>query len=110
MRYGKGVTLVELLIVVLILGALAAIAIPRITASSTTAKQNACKTNVDLIQSQVELYMANNGTTTPPALATLFADPNYFPQGEPNCPVDSDYGYEIDASGTVDCGNCDWLQ
>lgn len=109
MRYRKGVTLVELLIVVLILAALAAIAIPRITVSSTTAKQNACKTNVDLIQSQVELWMANNGTTTPPALATLFADPNYFPQGEPNCPVTPTSGYTIDGSGTVDCASCDWL-
>ena len=109
MRYRKGVTLVELLIVVLILGALAAIAIPRITASSTTAKQNACKTNVDLIQSQVELYMANAGTTTPPALSTLFTDPNYFPQGEPNCPVTPTAGYVIDASGTVDCGSCNWI-
>ena len=107
MRYRKGVTLVELLIVVLILAGLAAIVIPRITVSSTTAKQNACKTNVDLIQSQVELYMANHGTTTPPALTTLFADPNYFPQGEPNCPVDTTKGYQI-TSGTVDCKNCAW--
>ena len=107
MRYRKGVTLVELLIVVLILAALAAIAIPRIAASSTTAKQNACKTNVDLIQSQVELYMANHGTTTPPTLATLFADPNYFPQGEPNCPVDTTKGYKITA-GKVSCKNCLW--
>lgn len=108
MRYRKGITLVELLIVVLILGALAAIAIPRISASSTTAKQNACKTNVDLIQSQVELYMANNPTSGIPALATLFADPNYFPQGEPNCPVTPTAGYEIDGNGTVSCGSCPW--
>ena len=107
MRYRKGVTLVELLIVVLILGALAAIAIPRMAQTSTTAKQNACKTNVDLIQTQVELYMANNDTTTPPTLAALFADGNYFPQGEPNCPVLSTSGYRI-TSGLVDCINCAW--
>ena len=108
MRYKKGVTLVELLIVVLILGGLAAIAIPRIAQTSTTAKQNACKTNVDIIQTQVEMYMASNDTTTPPALATLWADGNYFPQGEPNCPVDSTKGYTI-SSGLVDCSGCDWL-
>ena len=52
MRHNKsGVTLVELLIVVLILGALAAIAIPRITASSTTAKTNACAANIDIMNS-----------------------------------------------------------
>ena len=39
----KGVTLIELLIVVLILAALAAIAITRITGGAETAKANACK-------------------------------------------------------------------
>ena len=58
MRGKKGVTLVELLIVVLILGALAAIAIPRLTQSADTAKTNGCKTNVDIINSQIELYAA----------------------------------------------------
>jgi prepilin-type N-terminal cleavage/methylation domain-containing protein len=51
----QGFTLVELLVVVLILGALAFIAIPRIGQSSTTAKKNACDTNVDLLNSQIEL-------------------------------------------------------
>jgi prepilin-type N-terminal cleavage/methylation domain-containing protein len=106
MRYGKGITLIELLIVVLILGALAAIAIPRIGQTSTTAKENACKTNVDLIQTQVELYIANHGST--PSLPTLFADPNYFPQGEPNCAVDSTKGYTIDGDGKVSCSGCAW--
>jgi prepilin-type N-terminal cleavage/methylation domain-containing protein len=56
MNSKRGVTLVELLIVVLILGALAAIAIPRLSQSADTAKKNACKTNIDLINSQIELY------------------------------------------------------
>lgn len=92
MRNRKGFTLVELLIVVLILGALAAIAIPRIGTSASNAKINACKTNVDTINSQIELYMANNGSW-PSALTDVTQDPNYFPDGEPDCPFGTTYVY-----------------
>ncbi len=88
MRCRKGLSLVELLIVVLILAALAAIAIPRIIASSTSAKVNACNTNVDVINSQIEMYKANT-EGWPSALTDVTADVNYFPDGEPNCPYDA---------------------
>jgi general secretion pathway protein G len=88
----KGFTLVELLVVVLILGALAAIAVPRIIGGATNARINACKTNVDLINSQVELYYANTGHW-PGTLVTLTTDPNYFPDGNPVCPFGAPYNY-----------------
>ncbi len=90
MRKVKGFTLVELLIVVLILGALAAIAVPRITASTTTAKANACKTNIDIMNSQIEMYRADSGSY-PGTLATLTSDPNYFPEDLPVCPSSGTY-------------------
>ena len=92
MRNRKGFTLVELLIVVLIIGALAAIAIPRIGASAANAKANACKTNVDTINSQIELYMANNGSW-PTALTDVTEDTDYFPDGAPACPFADAYVY-----------------
>lgn len=85
MRHRKGFTLVELLIVVLILGALAAIAVPRILGGATQAKVNACKTNVDLINSQIELYHANNDAW-PSDLTDVTEDTDYFPDGAPACP------------------------
>lgn len=88
----KGVTLVELLIVVLILGALAAIAIPRLTQSADTAKKNSCKTNVDVINSQIELYAAEHDGTYPSNLEQITNSTTYFPDGAPKCPVtDANY-------------------
>jgi len=92
MRQRKGFTLVELLIVVLILGALAAIAIPRIIGGATSAKINACKTNVDLINSQIELYYANEAEW-PSALTDVTENTDYFPDGAPECPLGTAYSY-----------------
>ena len=92
MRNKNGVTLVELLIVVLILGALAAIAIPRLTQSADTAKKNACATNLDIINSQIELYAADNDGTYPATLIDITNSTTYFPDGPPQCPVtDANY-------------------
>ena len=82
----KGFTLVELMIVVLILGALAAIAVPRIIGGAAVAKANACRTNIDMINSQLELYYANN-SSWPATLDVLTGDTDYFPDGEPTCAV-----------------------
>ena len=86
MRKRRGFTLVELMIVVLILGALAAIAVPRIMGGAATAKANGCKTNIDLINSQIELYYSIEGGW-PADLEVVTKDTDYFPDGEPVCPV-----------------------
>jgi type II secretion system protein G len=95
MRSRKGLTLIELLIVVIILGALAAIAIPRITTSATTAKQNACTTNIDTLNTSIEMYHVDKGSY-PGVLTTLTADVNYFPDGAPTCPFS--VAYTMDAT------------
>ena len=100
----KGVTLIELLIVVLILAALSAIAIPRISQSATNAKKNACAANIDVINSTIEMYNADNGSY-PATLAVVTGDIAYFPDGVPICPVtgaaypDALVNNRVDASG-----------
>jgi len=100
MRSEKGFTLVELMIVVLILGALAAIAIPRIMGGAQTARENACATNIDLMNSQIELYNANEGAW-PAALTDVTNDPNYFPDLQPICPLGGTY--TLGANNRVSC-------
>ncbi len=63
-------TLVELLIVVIILGILAAVVIPQFTDASTDARVSALATNLQTIRGQIDLYkLQHNGA--PPAQATF---------------------------------------
>ncbi len=58
----KGFTLVELIIVVTILGIMAAIVIPTFQGNVVTAKDSASKTNLMTIRTQIELYkIQHNG-------------------------------------------------
>lgn len=86
MKTKRGVTLIELLIVVLILAALSAIAIPRISQSASNAKSKACATNIDILNSAIELYNADNDEY-PTNLTTITSDTSLFPDGPPKCPV-----------------------
>lgn len=78
----KGVTLIELLIVVLILAALSAIAIPRISQSAQNARIRADETNLNLINSAIEQYFQNEGSY-PSKLEDVTGDTEYFPDGAP---------------------------
>ena len=70
MKAQKGFTLVEILIVVVILGILAAIVVPQFTQASTEAKTNSLCSNLQSLRSQIELYKVQHGDT-PPALETF---------------------------------------
>jgi len=71
MRTRKGFTLVEILIVVVILGILAAIVIPQFTNASTEAKVSNLKSNLQTVRAQLELYKLRNNDT-PPATPAAF--------------------------------------
>ncbi|MBN1795229.1 MAG: prepilin-type N-terminal cleavage/methylation domain-containing protein [Sedimentisphaerales bacterium] len=62
----KGFTLVEILIVVVILGILAAIVIPQFSGASTEAKESSLQSNLQAMRSQIELYkLQHNGDILP---------------------------------------------
>ena len=65
MHTHKGFTLVELLIVVIVLGILAAIVVPQFSDASTDAKLSSLKTNLQTIRGQTELYNIQHNETYP---------------------------------------------
>ncbi|MCK4752921.1 MAG: hypothetical protein KAS75_05695 [Planctomycetes bacterium] len=79
-------SLIELLIVVLILAALAVIVVPRISQGSANAKAEACRKNINMLNSAIECFYIEN-ESCPPDLLTISKDPNLFPDGQPTCPV-----------------------
>jgi len=83
----KAFTLVELMIVVLILGALAAVAVPRISQSVYNAKLKACETQVNIMNQAIENYYLAIGIFPAGLRTTILRDPNLFPDGPPQCPV-----------------------
>jgi general secretion pathway protein G len=72
----KGFTLVEILIVVIILGILAAIVIPQFTNASTDARRNSLTSQLQTLRSQLELYKLQHNDRLPTSIASGSTDPN----------------------------------
>jgi prepilin-type N-terminal cleavage/methylation domain-containing protein len=101
-RKRAGFTLVELVVVIMIIGILAAIAAPKIFSTSQTATQNAARANLRVVRDALDTYAASNNGSYPASLTTT---PNplapYLRGGViPNCPVGANAGTATIATGT----------
>ena len=117
----RGFTLIEILIVVIILGILAAIVIPQFSSASTQARKSSLQSTVQTLRSQIALYKLQHGDTLPDLTANggnnwgLLTQPSTFfgqtvgpyMQTVPTSPVNSRSNV-VDGTGTapasVPCG------
>ena len=66
MRKHKGFTLIELVVVVMILGILAAVAAPKLLGTSSTASDNGIKETLGVVRDAIERYAAEHAGGLPP--------------------------------------------
>ncbi|MEW4526291.1 MAG: type II secretion system protein [Maioricimonas sp. JB045] len=114
----NGFTLIELVVVVLVMGIIAAVAAPKMFDAASNAKVNSARQSLSVLRDAIELYRAQNGeypgdlgsgTDLADDLEPLLKGP--FPKlSVSGAPGDGSVVYETDGSGLGSAtGLSDWL-
>jgi general secretion pathway protein G len=105
MRNQKGFTLVELVVVIMILGILAAVAAPKLLNTTGTATDNGLKQTLSIVRDAVELFAAENGGALPACTGTgadfRAALAPYIRGLFPTCPVGPAAAQDIDVTAVT---------
>jgi type IV pilus assembly protein PilA len=109
LRNAKGFTLIELMIVVVIIGILAAIAIPNFISMQDRAKESSVKANMHTLQLAIEDFAVQNDGTYPVAADDAAVQAN-LPNGVyPNNPFNTAAAMAMNWAGAPagegDCGS-----
>lgn len=98
----KGFTLVEIMIVVAIIGVLAAIAIPNFVRYRKTAQARACVSNLKQLQSATEQLLMSEGEGATVSLTALCGETLYM-KVTPVCPAQPSKEYTWDDKKVPTC-------
>jgi general secretion pathway protein G len=124
----RGFTLIEILIVVVILGILAAIIVPQFTNAAQDAGVSSARSQLQTMRSQIELYRVQNNGAVPVGPWADLMDPDgdpdtadgliraapVWPQGftevynAGQLSLDYDGTVDFDGDGTADSGATGW--